>query len=74
MRERRDGGWVKQQRMNLIAAKISKALNEGAIVDLEKTVAWIEINIGLTEKRALSYIEKLAISFDWKIENGLISI
>lgn len=49
---RKDGSWVKQQRMK----QIRKMLNGAGEVKLSWFIAWCEVNMGLTEKTAKKYL------------------
>ena len=69
---KRDGSWVKTQRITLIAAKIAPDIKDGKKVNLKKLFAWISITIGLTNKTALNYLEELAVIYDWVIDNEFV--
>ena len=67
---RKDGSFVKTERMKEIAKLISQAFPEGA--DYKKLVLGIEVHMGLTNAKAREYIDKVVESQGWINENGLI--
>ena len=69
-----DGSFTKTQRMSRIAAYVAPKLAEGATINIEKLIAWIEINIGLTRKRAEEYLNTLASAYDWNVKDGFLNI
>ena len=69
---KRDGSWVKTQRINQITQKIAPDINNGKKVNLKKLFAWISITIGLTNKTATTYLEELATVYDWIIDDKFI--
>lgn len=71
---RKDGGWVKQERMNRITIKITKDLKAGGRIKVDKLVAWIELNIGLTKDKARAYVETIALGYDYIITDGYLTI
>ena len=67
---RKDGSYVKTQRMRRIAAFIAKA--DGDKIKTDKLLAWIEVNVGLTKAKAKQYVATLALAFDWKEKDGYL--
>jgi len=67
---RRDGAWIKAQRLKMIAKEVAKTFPEGA--DLEHVLLWIEVNIGLSRKKAQEYLAKVVAVKGWRIEDGRI--
>jgi len=69
---RRDGSYVKTERLNQIAAKVSPLLGQGEKVNIAKLISWIEVTIGLTRKKAGEYINILADVYEWEVKNGFL--
>ena len=69
---RHDGSWVKQERMNRISHYILNQFKASNRINLNKLRAWVEINIGLTPRRAEEYIATISLAYDWLIKDGLL--
>lgn len=69
---RSDSAKLKQDRLRQIAAFISK--QPVSNISVEKLVAWIEVNIGLTAKKANEYIRTLALAYDWSLDDQWLDI
>lgn len=69
---RRDGSYVKTQRLNQIAAKVSPLLGQGEKVNIAKLISWIEVNIGLTKAKASEYLNTLAGIYEWETKDGFL--
>jgi hypothetical protein len=69
---RRDGSFVKVERINQIRREIAKNLPNP--VDLEKLRIWVECNIGLSKQKAEEYIDIVVSSAGWIIVDGKIVI
>lgn len=67
---RKDGSFVKVERLSQIRKQIAKELPEP--VDLEKLQLWVECTIGLSEQKTREYIEKAVASGGWYIIDGKI--
>lgn len=68
---RKDGTWVKIQRLAQIAQFIAKAMGEGK-VEIEKTLVWIQYEMGLTEQKAREYLGLVMIKHGWINNDGII--
>jgi len=67
---RRDGAFIRAQRLHQIAQKVASAFPAGA--DYEKTLDWIEYTIGLSRARAKEYLDKVIRVHGWVVRNGVI--
>jgi len=67
---RRDGAFVKTQRIKQIVREIAR--QPPGPVSLDRMVTWVEVNIGLSTRRALEYIEKACLAQGWLVTNGEI--
>lgn len=67
---RRDGSFVKSERLKIISKQIKQELPNP--VDLKKLRLWIEINIGLTPEKAESYISVVVEANGWVVNDGKI--
>ena len=67
---RKDGSFIKTERLAQIAKQIVKGFPEP--VDYHKLVLWVEMNIGLRADTASEYITKICEAHDWAIEDGKI--
>lgn len=73
---RKDGSFVKTERLRNISTQIAKAFNQSdeKKVDLAVLISWIEMNIGLTKARALEYIDTCCSVHGWSIIDGKLSL
>lgn len=69
---RKDGSYVKTERMRLIAAYTTRFLQNGGKININKLKAWIEVNIGLSPIKAGEYIDTLVSAYDWEIVDGCL--
>lgn len=69
---RKDGTWVKIQRLTQITQFVAKAMGEGK-VEMEKTLVWIQYELGLTEQRAREYLGLIMIKQGWINNDGIIT-
>jgi len=67
---RRDGAFIRAQRLHQIAQKVAQAMPEGA--DYERVLDWIEFTIGLSRPRAKEYLDKVIRVHGWTVKNGVI--
>jgi len=65
---RRDGAFIKTERIKRIAKEIAKQAPKN--VEIEKVLMWIEANIGLSPKRSLEYLNLACASQGWIILLG----
>ena len=70
---RRDGGFVRSERLLRIAKQIAIGINQAKTVSVEQINLWIQLNIGLTEKRAGEYIDTVVRAKGWVLRDGYIS-
>lgn len=69
---RKDGSWVRKQRMTQITKYLVLSLVDGNKISMNKLFAWIACNIGLTRPKAKSYVHEIAVLYDWQIKDGFI--
>lgn len=70
---RKDGAYVKKQRLNQITAALLRMAGPNKHpVPLTQILAYCEIEIGLTEKKSLSYLEKLCQYYGYTLEETRI--
>ena len=68
---RKDGAFIKKQRLNKISKYVVKAAAKGPL-SMKKVLAWIQVNVGLTPPKAREYLEVLIDAYEWIVEkNGL---
>jgi hypothetical protein len=67
---RRDGSYVKVERLKQIGKEIARYFPEP--VDYHKMVLWVEMNIGLSPVKAVEYIDKVIEAHGWIVEDGKI--
>ena len=67
---RRDGSFVKVERISQIRKEIAKLLPDP--VDVEKLKLWVECNIGLSKQKTEEYVELAIRTAGWIIEDGKI--
>jgi hypothetical protein len=65
---RKDGAYVKKSRINTIAVYISNHKP----VALKTVVLFAELQIGLSEKRAREYIDKICEAYGYEIKDNVI--
>lgn len=70
---RKDGAYVKKERLNALAKFITaKSQNFKTPVLLKDAMLYGEVEIGLSEKRTREYIKKLAAVYEWMIDDNFI--
>ena len=69
---RKDGSWLRVQRLMEIAKEIAKHFNDGGKCNFETLMLWVEFKIGLTETRARDYIITVVRAKQWEIQDGFI--
>ena len=67
---RRDGAWIKAQRLQAIARMIAKTFPKG--VSYDRMVSLVELEIGLSTQKAREYIDKVIEAKGWRVEDGII--
>jgi len=67
---RKDGSWVKTQKLKEIAKMISTKMPDGCNYD--KLLIKIQFEMGLTESRAEEYIDLVCQAKGWIKQNGVI--
>jgi hypothetical protein len=67
---RKDGAFIKLERLRQIKTEIVKGFPEPA--DYQRIVLWTEMNIGLSTEKALEYVNKLIAANGWVLDNGKI--
>jgi hypothetical protein len=67
---RKDGSYVKVERLSLIRKEIAKQFPNP--VEVSKVELWVECNIGLTPEKARDYIDKAVAAAGWVITDGKI--
>lgn len=67
-----DAAFLRNTRLTGIRKKIATEISVSTSkkVNLEKLVTWVQINYGLTEKRANEYIQLIARAVGWSIDEG----
>lgn len=68
MAVRRDGGWVKAQRIAQMRKMLEGAVNHGVV--LSKFVATCGVNMGLAEKTTMKYLQQIAIVDDYTVDKA----
>jgi hypothetical protein len=69
---RRDGSFVRSQRLLDISRLIAKAFSIDKRCNIEDLKLNIAMNIGLTEKTALQYVDLVCRAKGWTIKDGFI--
>lgn len=72
MSVRRDGSYVRSKRLLEIAKHIALDFNFNQKSNVEDRLCVIMLNMGLTEKRAMEYIELVCRARGWIIKDGFI--
>jgi hypothetical protein len=67
---RKDGSFIKLERLKQIKTQVAKNLPNP--VSIDKTVIWIQLNIGLTEERAKEYLDLVVEGAGWVVSDGAI--
>lgn len=67
---RRDGAFIKTERVRRIGKEIAK--HSPKAMSLDRLMAWVEMEIGLTRKRAEEYILLACLAHGWVIEDGMV--
>lgn len=73
MSERRDGGYVRSQRLMLIAREIAKDLSQDKICNVENIVRRLLFDMGLTEKTLRNYVDVVCRAKGWVLNDGVIT-
>ena len=74
MSGRRDGTFIRKERLMAIAKEIAYDLNQDKRCVYEDVILWCQYNIGLTEKKAREYVDVVVKAHtDWHLNNGLIT-
>lgn len=69
---KRDGAFLKTQRITKIGQHIAKNISKG--VDYEGLLTWIEATIGLTNMKAREYVAIACRVHAWEIKKGVIEV
>lgn len=64
---RKDGAWIKQQRIKKICTHTAKEIENGPRT-LSSILSWVEINIGLNRHKAFEYTLLCAKTYGWVID------
>lgn len=67
---RKDGSWVKSQRLAEISRTIASTMPKGC--DYEKLLIKIQFEMGLTVNRAEEYVDLVCLAKGWINNNGII--
>jgi hypothetical protein len=67
---RKDGAFIKSQRLITIGREVAKHMPNG--VPYDKIIMWIEWNIGLSKVKATEYLDAVIERYDWAVEDGVI--
>jgi len=70
MSMRRDGAYWRRMRLKQIKEEIAKHMPNG--VSVEKMLIWIQVEMGLTRKKAEEYLRLAVESSDFTIREGRI--
>lgn len=72
MSNRRDGSYIRSQRLMEVAKKIAYdiSFNPDKTCHKDDLVNWIMFEMGLTEKRAREYVEIVIKAKGWLVNNG----
>ena len=72
MSVRRDGSYVRSQRLLTISKMIAKDFSQDHKSELEDLKLKIAMEIGLTEKTAMQYVDLVCRAKGWTIKDGFI--
>ena len=74
MSSRRDGSFVRSQRLLGIAKQIAYKISfsEDKVCEVAELLNWIMFEQGLTEKRAKEYMDIVVKAKGWVLDNGEI--
>lgn len=64
----KNGAYFKTKRLAQISREIAKRLSKGKKINLDAFAIWIEVNLGLTNKKAREYIELSSKTHNWHID------
>ena len=70
MSERRDGSYWRKMRIKRVREEIAKHMPGG--VSVEKMLIWIQVEMGLTRRKAEEYLRLAVESGDFTIKDGKI--
>jgi len=70
MSERRDGTYWRRMRIRQIREEIAKHMPEG--ISIERMLLWIQVEMGLTRRKAEEYLRLAVESGDFTIKDGKI--
>lgn len=73
MSVRRDGGYVRSQRLLLIAREIAKEFSVNKECNVERLKLDLLMVMGLTEKTLTEYISVVCRAKGWLIQDGIIT-
>lgn len=72
MSVRRDGSYVRSQRLLEICKEIAKSFSVHHWCRIEDLKLSVALNMGLTETKALEYIDLVVRAKGWQIKDGVI--
>lgn len=72
MSVRRDGAYVRSQRLLWIAREIAKGFARNRQVIISTFIAQLQMETGLTDKTLLSYIDTISRAKGWFVHDGII--
>lgn len=75
MSGRRDGTFIRRERLMQIARQIACDLTQDKRCVFEDMVLWCQYHIGFTEKTAKEYVAVvIKAHVDWKLNDGIITV
>ena len=75
MSSRRDGSYVRSQRLLDIAKQIAYKIHESTnkLCSYDELIIWVQMWMGLTDKKAAEYINLVLKAKGWILKDGFIS-
>jgi len=67
---RKDGSWVKKQKIEEVWKKISAEFPN--TISVEKLVLWCEVELGLSKQKAYEYLDLVARIHNLAVDQGII--
>jgi len=76
MSGRRDGSFVRSERLLRIARQIVSTIHKSDVKQCEYAglLTWIMFDMGLTEKTAREYVDVVVRAKGWRLNDGVITL